>query len=208
MFEYRQVLSRMRLGDTDRAIARAGLMGRRKLVQLRRSSKPTSWAGSGAPSTPARRAGPRPSPPSGCWLSPDAAAAKCLICDGATSAKVRRISKSRRLACARCRSAKPRERMSPRCPMRATPTRSCFRATPKAGARTASRPAGARSAQTRSSAGFVCMTCAIPPQVRRLCREKVCRSSVGSSGTTGIAPRRATPTLPMRTMSKRRRRSE
>ena len=30
MFEYRQVLTRMRLGDTDHAIARAGLMGRRK----------------------------------------------------------------------------------------------------------------------------------------------------------------------------------
>ena len=27
MFEYRQVLTRMRLGDTDRAIARVGLMG-------------------------------------------------------------------------------------------------------------------------------------------------------------------------------------
>ena len=27
MFEVRQVLTRMRLGDTDRAIARAGLMG-------------------------------------------------------------------------------------------------------------------------------------------------------------------------------------
>ena len=35
MFQYRQVLARMRLGDTDRAIARAGLMGRRKLAQLR-----------------------------------------------------------------------------------------------------------------------------------------------------------------------------
>ena len=36
MFEYRQVLTRVRLGDTDRAIARAGLMGRRKTAQLRR----------------------------------------------------------------------------------------------------------------------------------------------------------------------------
>ena len=35
MFEYRQVLTRMRLGDTDRAIARTGLMGRRKAAQLR-----------------------------------------------------------------------------------------------------------------------------------------------------------------------------
>jgi hypothetical protein len=30
MYQYRQVLTRMRLGDTDRAIARAGLMGRPK----------------------------------------------------------------------------------------------------------------------------------------------------------------------------------
>ena len=39
MFEYRQVLTRMRLGDTDRAIARVGLMGRRKLAQLRRTAE-------------------------------------------------------------------------------------------------------------------------------------------------------------------------
>ena len=43
MFEYRQVLTRMRLGDTDRAIARAGLMGRRKLAQLRRTAEAAGW---------------------------------------------------------------------------------------------------------------------------------------------------------------------
>ena len=43
MFEYRQVLTRMRLGDTDRAIARAGLMGRRKAAQLRRSAEAAGW---------------------------------------------------------------------------------------------------------------------------------------------------------------------
>ena len=43
MFEYRQVLTRMRLGDTDRAIARAGLMGRRKAAQLRRTAKAAGW---------------------------------------------------------------------------------------------------------------------------------------------------------------------
>ena len=32
MFQYRQVLVRMRQGDPDRAIARSGLMGRRKLA--------------------------------------------------------------------------------------------------------------------------------------------------------------------------------
>ena len=30
MYQYRQVLTRMRLGDSDRAIARTGLMGREK----------------------------------------------------------------------------------------------------------------------------------------------------------------------------------
>ena len=43
MFEYRQVLTRMRLGDTDRAIARAGLMGRRKVAQLRRTAETEGW---------------------------------------------------------------------------------------------------------------------------------------------------------------------
>ena len=43
MFEYRQVLTRMRLGDTDRSIARAGLMGRRKAAQLRRTAEAAGW---------------------------------------------------------------------------------------------------------------------------------------------------------------------
>ena len=43
MFEYRQVLARMRLGDTDRAIARAGLMGRRKVAQLHRTAEAAGW---------------------------------------------------------------------------------------------------------------------------------------------------------------------
>ena len=43
MFEYRQVLTRMQLGDTDRAIARAGLMGRRKAAQLRRTAEAAGW---------------------------------------------------------------------------------------------------------------------------------------------------------------------
>ena len=43
MFEVRQVLTRMWSGDTDRAIARAGLMGRRKLAQLRRTAEAAGW---------------------------------------------------------------------------------------------------------------------------------------------------------------------
>ena len=43
MFEYRQILTRMRLGDTDRAIARVGLMGRSKAAQLRRTAEAAGW---------------------------------------------------------------------------------------------------------------------------------------------------------------------
>ena len=43
MFEYRQALTRMRLRDTDRSIARAWLMGRRKLAQLRRTAEAAGW---------------------------------------------------------------------------------------------------------------------------------------------------------------------
>ena len=94
----------------------------------------------------------------------------------------------------------PANRAWPRCPARATPMCSCSRDTPKAGAHTASRSPGARFARMRSLAACACTTRATPLQVRRSCQAKVFRSSVGSSGTTGIAPRRATPTLPMRTL--------
>jgi hypothetical protein len=50
MFEYRQVLTRMRLGDTDRAIARAGLMGRRKAGALRRVAEAAGWLDPAKPS--------------------------------------------------------------------------------------------------------------------------------------------------------------
>ena len=43
MYEYRQVLTRMRLGDTDRAISRAGLMGRRKVAVLRQVAEQAGW---------------------------------------------------------------------------------------------------------------------------------------------------------------------
>jgi hypothetical protein len=35
MYQHRQVIYRMRLGESDRTIARAGLMGRRKAAELR-----------------------------------------------------------------------------------------------------------------------------------------------------------------------------
>ncbi len=43
MFQYRQILARMRQGDTDREIARAGLMGRRKAAELRELAWERRW---------------------------------------------------------------------------------------------------------------------------------------------------------------------
>ena len=43
MYQYRQVLTRMRLGESDRAIARSGLMGRRKAGALRDVAGREGW---------------------------------------------------------------------------------------------------------------------------------------------------------------------
>ena len=43
MYEYRQVLIRMRSGETDREMAKAGLMGRRKLGKVRRAAEAVGW---------------------------------------------------------------------------------------------------------------------------------------------------------------------
>lgn len=43
MFEYRQVLVRLRQGDTDREIARARLMGRRKTAAVREAAQARGW---------------------------------------------------------------------------------------------------------------------------------------------------------------------
>ena len=43
MFQYRNVLVRMRLGDSNREIAKAGLMGRRKAEALRRLAESRGW---------------------------------------------------------------------------------------------------------------------------------------------------------------------
>ncbi|MRR29910.1 transposase, partial [bacterium] len=48
MHEYRQAVHRMRLGESDRAIARSGLMGREKCAQLREIAERNGWLGSGA----------------------------------------------------------------------------------------------------------------------------------------------------------------
>ena len=43
MYEYRQVIVRMRLGESDRAIARAGLMGRNKIKSVRELASKQGW---------------------------------------------------------------------------------------------------------------------------------------------------------------------
>jgi hypothetical protein len=43
MHQYRQILARMRMGDTDRSISRAGLMGRKKAGQVREEAVAQGW---------------------------------------------------------------------------------------------------------------------------------------------------------------------
>jgi transposase len=45
MYEYRQVIHRMRMGQTDRAIAKTGLMGRKKCTQVREIAIQNGWLG-------------------------------------------------------------------------------------------------------------------------------------------------------------------
>ena len=49
MFQYRQILARMRQGDTDREIARARLMGRRKAGELRELARERNWLDAATP---------------------------------------------------------------------------------------------------------------------------------------------------------------
>ncbi len=43
MFEFRHILVRMRLGDSDRVQAKAGLVGRRKAKEVRRQAREHGW---------------------------------------------------------------------------------------------------------------------------------------------------------------------
>ncbi|MGH2602111.1 MAG: IS21 family transposase, partial [Dehalococcoidia bacterium] len=43
MYQYRQVLARLRQGDTEREIARTGLMGRPKVKELRALAAREGW---------------------------------------------------------------------------------------------------------------------------------------------------------------------
>ena len=49
MYLYRQILVRMRQGDSDREIARSGLMGRKKVAQVREVAAARSWLAPDAP---------------------------------------------------------------------------------------------------------------------------------------------------------------
>ena len=49
MYQYRQVLLRMRQGDSDREIARSGLMGRPKSAAVRTVALDRGWLDSTAP---------------------------------------------------------------------------------------------------------------------------------------------------------------
>jgi transposase len=49
MYEYRQALHRMRLGQSNRTIAKSGLMGRRKAAELKRIAKAQGWLNKEAP---------------------------------------------------------------------------------------------------------------------------------------------------------------
>ena len=46
MFHYRQIIHRMRMGESDRAIAKTKLMGRLKCGQVRAVAEESGWFGS------------------------------------------------------------------------------------------------------------------------------------------------------------------
>src|SRR3989338_6841292 len=43
MYEYRQVISQMRLGESDRAVAKSGLVSRTKAKQIRAIAEKEGW---------------------------------------------------------------------------------------------------------------------------------------------------------------------
>ena len=47
MFQYRQVLVRLRAGDTAREVARSGLLGRDKVTELQKVAQAHGWLDSG-----------------------------------------------------------------------------------------------------------------------------------------------------------------
>lgn len=49
MYQYRQIIQRLRLGETDRAIARAEDVGRAKVASLRELANERGWLGSANP---------------------------------------------------------------------------------------------------------------------------------------------------------------
>ena len=53
MYQYRQVIVRMRLGESDRAIAKTGLMGRKKIRSVRELASTCGWLDPGTAVCPA-----------------------------------------------------------------------------------------------------------------------------------------------------------
>ena len=49
MFEVRQILLRMRQGDSDRVLSRSGLVGRRKAADIRCIAKANNWLDTSIP---------------------------------------------------------------------------------------------------------------------------------------------------------------
>lgn len=49
MYQYRQVIHRMRMGETDRSISRSKLMGRLKFAQLRAVADQNGWLNNDTP---------------------------------------------------------------------------------------------------------------------------------------------------------------
>ena len=87
MFEIRHVITRMRLGESDREIERAGLMGRRKASQLRAIAIAQGWLELGRPLPPnedleAHVRSPRTRQPSQSLAAPMAALIRAWMEEG------------------------------------------------------------------------------------------------------------------------------
>ena len=62
MHEYRQALMRLRQGDSEREIARSGLMGRAKAARFRTLAQAQGWLEASRPLPPPRRPPRHPGP--------------------------------------------------------------------------------------------------------------------------------------------------
>ena len=49
MHQYRNIIVRMRMGESDRALSKAGLIGRKKAKQVRRMAQAQGWLDTSEP---------------------------------------------------------------------------------------------------------------------------------------------------------------